>query len=62
MPKETMNQSEWEAFNDAAESGVLCDPEYCPYMAGTVNTLYPCEGSWCEEAYQNYREQKAEVE
>jgi hypothetical protein len=36
------------------ESGVLCDPRYCSYMSGSHSPGQPCEGSYCESAYEFY--------
>ena len=52
-----MSGAEEKRFVAACEDGVLCDPQYCPYMRGETSRLGACEGDYCEEAWGNYCEQ-----
>lgn len=51
-----MNEQE---LKEMAELGdVIC--EFCPYKKGYVNHSLgrPCEGDYCEDAYENYMEEQ----
>lgn len=52
-----MSVDEEKRFSDACEDGVLCDPQYCPYMRGETSRLGACEGDYCEAAWEAFCEQ-----
>lgn len=48
--------NEEEAFISAVENEIICNDKYCPYfIEHKCSPSFPtCEGSYCEEAWENY--------
>lgn len=51
-----INIDELYAFLKVCDDGALCDALYCPYAAGHTGRFGPCEGDFCEEAWEAYCE------
>lgn len=49
-----MSEAEYEKFVSACDEGILCDPEYCPYMKGKTSRLGACEGDFCKDAWDEF--------
>lgn len=49
---------EEEAFNYAVDNELICNEEYCPWwQEHRFSPNCPtCEGSYCEEAWQQYKD------
>ena len=49
---------EEEAFNYAVDNELICNEEYCPWWQEHRFSLNcpTCEGSYCEEAWDNYKD------
>ena len=47
---------EEQDFQSAVEEEIICTDEYCPYhYEHKCSPSFPtCEGSYCEEAWENY--------
>lgn len=48
------NLAEEIKFQDAVESGTLCDEKFCPFLCKHKSPDNVCEGEYCEEAWENF--------
>ena len=52
------SEHEEEAFQNALDEEILCNETYCPWwQEHRCSPSCPtCEGVWCEEAWQQYKD------
>ena len=52
------SEKEEEALNYVVENELICNEQYCPWWQEhrCSPTLPTCEGAWCEEAWQQYKD------
>lgn len=52
------SEHEEEAFQHALDEEILCNETYCPWWQDyrCSPTCPTCEGDWCEEAWQQYKD------
>ena len=52
------SEHEEEAFQHALDEEILCNETYCPWWQEHrySPTCPTCEGAWCEEAWQQYKD------
>lgn len=51
-------EHEEEAFQHALDEEILCNETYCPWWQEhrCSPTCPTCEGAWCEDAWQQYKD------